>query len=50
MPESLRVKIKKLHYQGIFNDSQTERLLHLLEMEKRLVNDSQGLVKEVENE
>ena len=35
MPESLRVKIKKLHYQGIFNDSQTERLLKLLEMEKR---------------
>ena len=34
MPESLRVKIKKLHYQGIFNDSQTERLLKLLEIEK----------------
>lgn len=35
MPESLRVRIKKLHYKGEFNDSQTERLLKLLDMEKQ---------------
>ena len=36
MPESLRVKIKNLHYKGIFNTSQKERLLNALDIaEKR---------------
>ena len=35
MPESLRVKIKKLHYQGVFNDSQKQRLLAALDVAEK---------------
>lgn len=31
MPESLRVKIKNLHFKGVFNTAQKERLLNALD-------------------
>ena len=32
MPNSLRVRLKKLHYQGILSDKDLERLLRALDL------------------